>query len=139
MFVALFLVGTTSFAKTNSCGCDNSSDDLLSGLVNIDADLDLDLGGIYVGQLVNFGDITLQDLVNVHDIDVHDVVMVEDVLNDNDIDILNLELKNIMIDDVLTNVLRDANIISDNFKVVGLMDKKFVVQKMKKRRFFSLW
>lgn len=79
-----------------------------------------------VGQLVS-------GLINVNvgavqaDIDIGDVTLVnvEDVLNDNNVEALNNVFNNNTIlsnnSDILTNLLRDAEIITDNQVVVGVL------------------
>ena len=86
-----------------------------------------------VGQLVsglinvNVGAVA----VNVGDITVEDVVDVNDVLNDNNVEILN----NVQQpdpqhhSDILTNLLRDADILTDTQVVVGVLSGPiFVIQ-----------
>jgi hypothetical protein len=68
-----------------------------------------------------------QNLVNVQvgavNVNVVDVVDVSDVLNDNTVIVtaLNNILTGITIDKVLTNVLKDAEIITGNMVVVGVV------------------
>ena len=78
---------------------------------------------------IQIGDVTIQDLINLDDvvINVFDLVDVQNVLNNNDIDILNIRIGNITIDDVLTNVLRDADILNKNQVVVGILSGGQVV------------
>lgn len=71
---------------------------------------------------VNIGDITLEDLVDVGD-----------VLSDIEVTALNNVLNNSPIasnnSDILTNLLRDANLITDNQVVVGVLSGGlFVIQ-----------
>lgn len=77
---------------------------LISGLINVN------VGAV----AVNIGDITLEDLIDVND-----------VLNDNEVRILNNVLNRSPIlsnnSDILTNLLRDANLITDNQVVVGVL------------------
>ena len=77
---------------------------LLAGLVNVN------VGAI----AVNVGDITVEDLVDV-----------EDVLNDAKIDILNNSINNNEVasrnQDFLNDILRDAELITDNQVVVGVL------------------
>jgi hypothetical protein len=65
------------------------------------------------------------NLVNVQvgniDVNAVDVIDVSNVLNNNDVDILNNVLNNLTIDNVLNNLLRDANIITGNQIVVGVL------------------
>ncbi len=76
---------------------------LVSGLINVN------IGAVQV-------DIALDDVT---------LVNVEDVLNDAQIDILNNVLNNSPIasnnSDILTNLLRDAEILTDNQVVVGVL------------------
>lgn len=63
------------------------------------------------------------NLVNVQVSDVNvnlvDVVDVTNVLNNNDVRVLNNILNGLSIDNVLNNLLRDADVIKDNQIVVG--------------------
>ena len=88
-----------------------------------------------VGQLlaglinVNVGAVT----VNVSDITVEDFIDVEDVLNDNNVEILNNSINKNEIasrnQDFLNDILRDAEIITDNQVVVGVLSGgQFVIQ-----------
>lgn len=65
------------------------------------------------------------NLVNVQigDINVNavDVIDVTNVLNGNDVKVLNNILNDLTIDDVLNNLLRDADIIKNNQVVVGVL------------------
>lgn len=65
------------------------------------------------------------NLVNVQvgDINVNavDVVDVTNVLNNNDVRVLNNILNDLTIDNVLNNLLRDAEIIKNNQVVVGVV------------------
>ena len=85
-------------------------DQALAGLINVA------VGSVTVGDitLVTLNGITLENLV---------IVDVQDVLNDNKIDILRNAIQDITItiDDTLNNLLRDANIITDNQIVVGVL------------------
>src|SRR5262249_39279376 len=83
-----------------------------SGLINVD------IGAV----AVNIGDITVADVVDVND-----------VLNENKVRILDNVLNNNPIlnnnSDILTNLLRDADILNDVQVVVGVLDgPTFVVQ-----------
>ena len=70
--------------------------------------------------------------VNIGDITVEDVIDVNNVLNNNEVRILNNVLNNSPIlsnnSEILTNLLRDANIITDNQIVVGVLGGTFLVQ-----------
>ncbi|MBA2562240.1 MAG: hypothetical protein H0V14_04875 [Chitinophagaceae bacterium] len=65
------------------------------------------------------------NLVNVQigsiNINAVDVVDVSNVLNNNDVDVVLEILKNVKIDNVLNNLLRDAEIITGNQVVVGVV------------------
>ena len=85
---------------------------VVSGLINVN------IGAV----AVNIGDITLEDLVDV-----------EDVLNDNEVRVLNNVLNRSPIlsenSDILTNLLRDADLLNDLQVVVGVLSGgQFVVQ-----------
>jgi hypothetical protein len=84
---------------------------LLAGLVNVN------VGAV----AVNIGDITLEDLVDV-----------EDVLNDAKIDVLNNSINRNEIasrnQDFLNDLLREAELITDNQVVVGVLAGQFVIQ-----------
>ena len=75
-----------------------------------------------VGQLIS-GLINVN--VNVQDITIEDVIDVEDVLNNNDVRILNNVLNRSPIlsnnSEILTNLLRDADILNDLQVVVGVL------------------
>jgi hypothetical protein len=80
--------------------------------------INVDVGAV----AVNIGDITLNDLVDV-----------QDVLNTNRIRILNNVLNNSPIlsnnSDFLNNLFRDANLITDNQVVVGVLSgPTFVIE-----------
>ncbi len=78
-------------------------------------------------QITNAPDVILAagNLVNVQigDININavDVVDVTNVLNGNDVRVLNNILNNLSIDNVLNNLLRDADIIKNNQVVVGVV------------------
>lgn len=101
MFFAMFAY--TAQAQENNVG------QALSGLVNVS-----------VGA-INIGDITVEDVVDV-----------ENVLNDNEVRILNNVLNNSPIasnnSDILTNLLRDADILNDAQVVVGILSGVILVQ-----------
>jgi hypothetical protein len=69
--------------------------------------------------------------VNVGDITITDVVDVSNVLNNNQVDILKNVLNNSPIasnnSNFLNNLLRDANLITDNQIVVGVLGGTFFV------------
>jgi len=98
----LFAVGTND-AQAQSRQRTNVGQ-LVSGLINVN------VGAV----AVNIGDITVADLVDV-----------ENVLNNNNIEALNNVLNNSPIasnnSDILTNLLRDANILTDTQVVVGVL------------------
>lgn len=78
---------------------------------------------------INVGDINVEDLVVINEPLV--VVDVTDTLNDNEIFVLNNILNNSPIlsnnSDILTNVLQDANLITENQIVVGVLGGTFFV------------
>lgn len=85
---------------------------LVSGLINVN------VGAV----AVNIGDVTLEDLVDVGD-----------VLNNNNIEALNNVLNRSPIlsnnSEILTNLLRDADILNDAQVVVGVLSGGiFVIQ-----------
>jgi hypothetical protein len=89
-----------------------------------------------VGQLVS-GLITVNVgavAVNIGDITVADLVDVENVLNDNEIRILNNVLNNNEVAsrnrDFLNDLLRDAEILTENQVVVGVLSGQFVIQNL---------
>jgi hypothetical protein len=88
----------------------NNLGQIVSGLVNVN------VGAV----AVNVGDITLEDLIDVGN-----------VLSDNEIRALNNVLNNSPIasnnSEILTNVLQDANLITDNQVVVGVLSGGFVI------------
>jgi hypothetical protein len=65
------------------------------------------------------------NLVNVQvgniDVNAVDVIDVSNVLNNNDVQVLSDILNNLTIDNVLNNLLRDANVITGNQVVVGVI------------------
>ena len=86
---------------------------LVSGLINVN------IGAV----AVNIGDITLEDLVDVGDV----------LSNNRDIRILNNILNNSPIlsnnSEILTNLLRGANILTDTQVIVGVLSGgQFAVQ-----------
>jgi len=78
---------------------------LVSGLINVD------VGAV----AVNIGNITVADLVNVNDVLSHnsDIRILDNILNHNPV--LNNNSQ------ILTNLLRDANILTDTQVVVGVL------------------
>ena len=78
-------------------------------------------------QIVDFPQVLAAagNLVNLQigDINVNavDVVDVSDVLNGNDVTVIANILRTVTIDNVLNNLLRDADIIRDNQIVVGVV------------------
>lgn len=85
---------------------------LVSGLINVN------IGAV----AVNIGDITVADLVDVGDVlsDNRDIRILTNILNHSPILSNN--------SDILTNLLRDANILTDTQVVVGVLSGLFVVQ-----------
>src|SRR5688500_17205844 len=111
MFIAITVLGT-NVSQAQPAQRTNVGQ-LVSGLINVN------VGAV----AVNISDITLEDLVDVGD-----------VLSDNrEIDILTNILNNSPIasnnSDILTNLLREANILTDTQVVVGVLSGGlFVVQ-----------
>ncbi len=62
--------------------------------------------------------------INVNAVDVIDVT---NVLNNNDVRILNNILNGLTIDNVLNNLLRDADIIKNNQVVVGILSSGVIL------------
>jgi len=86
---------------------------LVQGLINVN------IGAV----AVNIGDITLDDLVDVGDVlsDNRDIRILTNILNHNPILSNNSE--------ILTNLLRDADILTDTQVVVGVLSTGlFVIQ-----------
>lgn len=109
-FIALSMFFAVAFT-TNSAQAQITSGDVLnaaSGLIN-----------------VQIGD------VNVNAVDVIDV---SNVLNNNDVQLLNNILNNLTIDNVLNNLLRDADIIKNNQIVVGILSSgEFLIMQQRQR------
>lgn len=99
-----------SLATQAQSNQDTNVGQLVSGLVNVN------VGAV----AVNIGDITLEDLVDV-----------SDVLNNNQIDILRNAIQNNPIasnnSNVLNNLLRNADLITDNQVVVGVLSGGILV------------
>ena len=111
MFFAFNVIGTNS-AQAQSDQHTNVGQ-LVSGLINVN------VGAV----AVNIGDITVADLVDVGDV----------LSNNRQIDILDNILNHSPIasnnSDILTNLLRDANILTDTQVVVGVLSGGlFVIQ-----------
>ena len=110
LFVLSFVVGNTAQAQSEQ---PLNVGQMVRGLVNVN------IGAV----AANIGDITVADLVDVGD-----------VLSDNrDVDILSNILNNSPIlsnnSDVVTNLLRDADILTDTQVIVGVLSTGlFVVQ-----------
>jgi hypothetical protein len=104
--VMLFAVGTNDAQAQQRTNVGQ----LVSGLINVN------VGAV----AVNVGDITLEDLVDV-----------QDVLNNNNIEALNNVLNNNEVasrnSEILTNLLRDADIIDDVAVVVGVLSGGILV------------
>jgi len=103
MFLAVSIVSTnTSQAQSNQ---PVNVGQLVSGLINVN------IGAV----AVNIGDITLEDLVDVGDVlsDNRDIRILNNILNHNPIASNNA--------DVLTNLLREADILTDAQVVVGVL------------------
>ncbi len=76
---------------------------LVSGLINVN------VGAV----AVNVGDITLEDLVDVQDVLNNNIEALNNVLNNSPVASNNSE--------ILTNLLRDADILTDTQVVVGVL------------------
>jgi outer membrane murein-binding lipoprotein Lpp len=104
------ILGTFVFATAASAAPKTTVGTLLSGLINANVQL----------ISVNVGDITLNDVVDV-----------SNVLNNNQVEILKNVLNNSPIasnnSNILNNLLRDANLITDNQIVVGVLGGTFFV------------
>jgi len=103
MFIAITAIGVQhSYAQPAQR---TNVGQLVSGLINVN------IGAV----AVNISDITLDDLVDVGDVlsDNRDIRILNNILNHNPIASNNA--------DVLTNLLRDANILTDTQVVVGVL------------------
>ncbi|MFD2999309.1 hypothetical protein ACFS7Z_02965 [Pontibacter toksunensis] len=112
LFAMMAVAMLTFFSANDAKAQTTTVGTLLTGLLNVNVS-DIE---------VNIGDITVQDLVDV-----------ENVLNNNNIQFLNRSINNnsilsdIQID--LTNAFREANLISGNQIVVGVLSGgQFVIQ-----------
>jgi hypothetical protein len=84
---------------------------------------------VAAGNLVNvqIGSITVEDVevITIDDVVITDVLVdvidLDNVLNNNDIRVLTNFLNDLTIDDTLNNLLRDANIITGNQVVIGVL------------------
>lgn len=112
LVVGMLLLTMMSFVAQAQSRQTSTVGQLVSGLVNVN-----------VGSVaVNVGDITLEDLVDV-----------QNVLNNNQVDVLRNAIQNNPIasnnSNLLNNLLRDANLITDNQVVVGVLSGgMFVIQ-----------
>jgi hypothetical protein len=110
-FLAFSIVSTnTTQAQSNQ---PLNVGQLVAGLINVN------IGAV----AVNIGDITLEDLVDVGDIlsDNKDIRILSNILNNSPIASNNSE--------ILTNLLRDADILTDTQVIVGVLSGGlFVVQ-----------
>jgi hypothetical protein len=109
LFIALSMFVATTIMTANSTQAQSNQGtnvgQLVSGLINVN------VGAV----AVNIGDITLEDLVDVGDVlsDNRDIRILNNILNHNPIASNN--------SDVLTNLLREANILTDTQVVVGVL------------------
>ena len=103
-FAAMFMFAMISVSAEAQSQQQTNVGQLVSGLITVN------VGAI----AVNIGDITVEDLVDVNN-----------VLNNNEIRILNNVLNNNEIasrnQNFLNNLLRDADILTDNQVVVGIL------------------
>jgi hypothetical protein len=101
LFVAMTCVSVAAQAQSNQ---KTNVGQLVSGLINVN------VGAV----AVNIGDITIDDVIDVNN-----------VLNNNEVRILNNVLNNSPIlsnnSNILTNLLRDANILTGTQVVVGVL------------------
>jgi hypothetical protein len=115
-YLAVFAAILTSFALVTAAAAapptsrQVSVGGLQQGLVNVDV----------TNVAVNIGDITLMDVVDVNN-----------VLNNNQVEVLKNFLNRSPIasnnSEILTNLLRDANLITGNQIVVGVLGGTFFV------------
>lgn len=110
--MAALLLMLVSFAASAQQVQRTGVGQLVQGLVNVN------VGAV----AVNIGDITVADLVDV-----------ENVLNDNVIEVLNNSINRNEIasrnQDFLNDILREADLITDNQVVVGILSGgQFVIQ-----------
>lgn len=113
LLIATLLLSVLSVGMTQAQSDQRTNvGQLVAGLINVN------VGAV----AVNIGDITLEDLVDV-----------DNVLNNNQVDILRNAIQNNPIlsnnSNVLNNLLRDANLITENQIVVGVLTGgQFVIQ-----------
>jgi hypothetical protein len=102
MFFAVSVISSNANPQSNQ---PLNVGQLVSGLINVN------VGAV----AVNIGDITLEDLVDVGDIlsDNRDIRILNNILNNSPIASNNSE--------ILTNLLRDADILTDTQVVVGVL------------------
>lgn len=109
MFFAMSFIAISANAQQNS-----NVGQLVSGLINVN------IGAVQV-------DVELDNVLN-----DFTLINVENVLNDSEISILeNVLNKNVIASnnsDILTNLLRDADIIDDVQVVVGVLSDQLVIQ-----------
>lgn len=76
-----------------------------------------------IGLNVNVQDVAIvvEDVITIGDITITDVIDVSNVLNKNEIKILNDFIVTIDVDNVLNNILQNADILNNNVIVVGLL------------------
>jgi hypothetical protein len=87
------------------------------------------------GGLVN---VNVQDVIDNITIGDVEIITLDNVLNNNDVTVdvraLNNFLNGFTIDNVLNNLLRDANLITDNQIVVGVLSGAIIVADKKQVR-----
>jgi hypothetical protein len=107
---------------TNSAKAQTTIGDFLAAAGNL-VNVQVQVTDINLNDVVDIGDITVGDisLVRVDDINI------SNVLNNNDVRVLSGFLIDIRIDDVLTNVLQNANIITGNQVVIGVLSSGVVL------------
>ncbi len=107
--IAIAMVATMSFTSTSVKAQITDATDVI----------------LAAGNLVNIqvGDVNVQAQNILNNLTVNDVIDVTNVLNGNDVRVLNNILNNntVTLDNVLNNLLRDADIIKNNQVVVGVV------------------
>jgi hypothetical protein len=109
LMIAIAMVATMSFTSTSVKAQITDATDVI----------------LAAGNLVNIqvGDVNVQAQNILNNLTVNDVIDVTNVLNGNDVRVLNNILNNntVTLDNVLNNLLRDADIIKNNQVVVGVV------------------
>ncbi|HEV7350385.1 hypothetical protein [Telluribacter sp.] len=125
LMIALFLaVGTSNVAQAQKKT--TTAEQVAGNLTTLQNAL--------IAANIQLTNVTIQDVITIGDITVTDVVDVQNVLNNANIEILNGLIVDIQIDNVLNNLLREADIINDNQIVVGILSGQVLVQNVNFRR-----